>query len=328
MNNGIKKIYIKAKHENIVALALSKMKKIFQRKENIRIQELENQVESLYKLLSLSIDITQLRPIGGDLRNIQKADTTLLEIFHKICIENNLRYWIDYGTLLGAIRHNGFIPWDDDVDVSMIRDDYDRLKEILEEKLGPFGLEVNCGIGYNAQVLRLILPGTPIQLDVFPYDSYDKKIENKDEEERLISNIKDANKLFFNNTLFEELYYGEKEFPKKYLDKLVAGLQSGIGNKGSAFFSGPEIMIYGTFQVRNYDDIFPLRTITFEGIQVYAPHHIDYHLTRIYGNYMDFPKFKILGHANINKTKCVDLKQSMALLNSVNESIKSGEMYD
>ncbi len=61
----------------------------------------------------------------------------LLQKFIEVCQRYNLRYWVCGGTLLGAVRHKGFIPWDDDIDVSMMREDYDRLQAVAAEAFQP-----------------------------------------------------------------------------------------------------------------------------------------------------------------------------------------------
>lgn len=70
----------------------------------------------------------------NDVKVIQKLLFVLLDEFHKICEENNLIYNIEYGTLIGAVRHKDIIPWDDDIDVSMPRPDYEKFIEIVKNK--------------------------------------------------------------------------------------------------------------------------------------------------------------------------------------------------
>lgn len=76
----------------------------------------------------------EFNPDGSDLRKAQLRMLELLSFLDKICRENNLRYWLSGGTLLGAVRHGGFIPWDDDVDVNMPRKDAKKLKKIMGSK--------------------------------------------------------------------------------------------------------------------------------------------------------------------------------------------------
>ena len=58
----------------------------------------------------------------------------ILKEFHKMCEQNNIKYSIGYGTLLGAVRHNGMIPWDDDIDVIVTRDDFEKLCSLYKSK--------------------------------------------------------------------------------------------------------------------------------------------------------------------------------------------------
>ena len=69
-----------------------------------------------------------------NLQEIQKIGLDILLILKKICDEENIKLYLSGGTLLGAVRHSGFIPWDDDIDVCMPRPDYNRLISVLHQK--------------------------------------------------------------------------------------------------------------------------------------------------------------------------------------------------
>ncbi|WP_457664376.1 LicD family protein, partial [Streptomyces brasiliscabiei] len=66
-----------------------------------------------------------------DRKILHNAELALVKAFSEFCRENNLKYFIMGGTFLGAVRHHGFIPWDDDIDVGMPRPDYERLQKLL-----------------------------------------------------------------------------------------------------------------------------------------------------------------------------------------------------
>lgn len=74
------------------------------------------------------------------IREMQEIELNILKKVHSFCIENGIKYYLTYGTLIGAIRHDGFIPWDDDIDIIMLRDQYDRFLRLFPEKADEMGL--------------------------------------------------------------------------------------------------------------------------------------------------------------------------------------------
>ena len=76
-----------------------------------------------------------IRLTQEQLRKLQLTELELLVEFDRICRKNNIVYILGYGTMLGAVRHKGFIPWDDDVDVFLMRDEYERFCDACEKDL-------------------------------------------------------------------------------------------------------------------------------------------------------------------------------------------------
>lgn len=123
----------------------------------------------------------QLKAIN--LQKTQQINFNLLKVFSDFCDKHGLRYLLCYGTLIGAVRHNGFIPWDDDVDVTMPVPDYYKFRELFEkENTDPqyallYGMKYNVGIPYTMLGdMRTLanMPGRdrghsrPVAIDILP----------------------------------------------------------------------------------------------------------------------------------------------------------------
>lgn len=119
-------------------------------------------------------------------REVQLGELSVLKCLAKICEEQNLRYFLFYGTLLGAVRHQGFIPWDDDIDVIMPRPDYEKLMVYLEEhaeEIKPLKLMNNrnnkdyiypisrlCDTRYHVDYQGAKEYGLGLFVDIYPFD--------------------------------------------------------------------------------------------------------------------------------------------------------------
>lgn len=122
---------------------------------------------------------------NSELRKLQMVTLDIIKIFADICQKHNLRYFMVGGTMLGAIRHKGFIPWDDDVDMGMPRPDYERFMKIVHKELpeGYSFLNYKQNKEYKRYFSRIVNNNVKIYnnsnsveivenawLDIFPYD--------------------------------------------------------------------------------------------------------------------------------------------------------------
>lgn len=254
-------------------------------------EEIESRLDTLVFFLNEFVDITSIPPTKNpDLRIMQKCDALLLSIFDKMCKKYNLVYWLDYGTLLGAVRHKGFVPWDDDMDVAMLREDYNRLQDIVNKELVPLGFTVyahsngpTLGIGFRHF-------DTGLWLDVFPVDSYSSSKTLAESRDELKSKIEK----------YHNYYFAKKDSGENFLsfDNYRCSLFSEQGDKNLLYhcleYSQEEYLVF------EENDIYPLVDVEFEGMKFPAPSHFERYLESIFGDYMSFPKSGVLIHGSGN----------------------------
>ena len=234
-----------------------------------------------------NIDITKIPVAEGFIRDIQLGNLKILKEIDYVCKLNNINYWLDFGTLLGAVRHKGYIPWDDDIDIAMMRDNYNKFIEIFDNSTKNKDLytEIDFDKTDNTILKVKYKKSKYLFVDICPVD--ESPLYSLQEQLEKTKQIKSIDKKIFTSTKsYEELRQAiEKEkskfFSNEYKDSIVLGIEfkQAVDNY---FFSR--------------DIIFPLKPILFEGYEFPGLNNNEEYLRLLYGNYMEYPKKFGYGH--------------------------------
>lgn len=242
-----------------------------------------------------------------------------LRALHDFCEEHNLTYYLSDGTLLGAIRHKGMIPWDDDADVCMPRKDYDRLLTLVNELpdpyiLGHFSLDKNYIYPFikfmnkNTEIIEMfgsIEYRAGVWVDIFPLDKTYKNIYLRKLHFKLTNIVrvlfelkireyqnpdKKENKAKYKvkKVIKRMIYLTLKPLSNNLLFKIMDKLASHLQNKKSNIVGN----LYTFIGINASHDkvFFKSRFLTeFDGHKLYAPIGYDKYLSNLYGDYMTPP---------------------------------------
>ncbi len=298
------------------------------------------EIESHYRMLDLIFSSCEIKATGT-MRQIQLLSLELLRFYDNVCKKYELEYWLDYGSLLGAIRHDGFIPWDDDIDIAMIRSDYEKFIEVFPEEVKKIdGLSDKLIISKleepptNSNELDTLNDNTFIlffqcaykkpfvHFDVFPKDYIEDEGLTPDRNKtqtQLQVELRDgitSGKWTFDEAI--KVQSNKMKFTDKKTDNIsdaIDGLHNNIHNR-----------IYPTSYV------YPLKTTTFEDYEFSIPNSPHDYLPLIYGpEYMHIPHIALdhnttgfVKNQYENNRKLLDeaFEESIAYLKEVNENFK------
>lgn len=263
----------------------------------------ERQENVFYQYKKDKIDITKVPPAQGLLRDIQLANLALLKELAYVCEKNNFKYIIDAGTLLGAIRHKGFIPWDDDIDILMFREDYEKIVSAFKNttRNSDIYAEYHRDKDTNSQYfIKIKHKKCPfLGVDIFPLDSYGKHLSLKEQ-------LKATNKIC------KILKHLKKEIDPNISNKETKTILTKTMKEKILLSSANENgdFVYGVdfaHKLKNWfldrDIVLPLRKIQFEDSKYTTVNKPKEFLKNIYGDYMKYPKkMKILHYSYKNLT--------------------------
>lgn len=255
-------------------------------------------------------------PDGSNLRKAQLRMAEMLGFIDKVCKDNGLRYWISFGTLLGAVRHGGFIPWDDDTDICMPVEDLKKFKKIMLEKNPRNEFVLQCHESdsnyFRSQwlvlrdlkseyiqddILHKKLKYRGLQVDIFPVE------RNLSYKFKRITDYYHAHLIMapgFSNSLRFRILKPFRRINWFFLNCIVIPLCRLYKEKGNEH---AYIVSYGVNIPYKYvgdeDDIFPLVRFSFEEVEVNAPRENLKYLENLYGDWSEIPEIKRTHNVNV-----------------------------
>jgi len=250
--------------------------------------------------------------------DLSKVHDVLLEILKevdRICKKHNITYFLSAGTALGAVRHHGFIPWDDDADIGMLREDFEKFRKVVKEELSSnfYFQTMRKGSDYyrafdqiGKKNTSFVLESTKnlkiyhgIHVDIFPFDyvSGETYVREKHVKEVQLYRKKLSSKLIPYNVnsrnLFHKFfinyeYYKMKLVPYNYLhNKMESALKKYQGKED--IFVADLLTHYKKIMYFKKIDIVPVKYVDFEDVKLPIPNNYHEYLTMMYGDYMVLP---------------------------------------
>lgn len=257
-------------------------------------------------------DINLINKEGTELRKLQLVEVEILDEIVRLCNKHNLQYFLMAGTCLGAIRHSGFIPWDDDIDIAMPREDYEKFLDIALDELDKkyflqyYKTDKDYYLGF-AKVRKnnttFVTEGFDKKkghqgffVDIFPIDyntNADSKILKLEVSlaRCIIETLKYKNgNLYFKHLRRPWLSILFIPFTNRMLQRIVNWLYK-LNNKKEHKYAAIYSNIYHYRKdIYPFDKVFPGKNVTFEGKEYTVYQDYDFYLTQLYGDYMTIPK--------------------------------------
>lgn len=249
------------------------------------------------------------------LRQVQLTQLEIAKEIKRVCDSNNIRYWLDSGTLLGAVRHKGFIPWDDDLDIGMWREDYERFMSLAPQKLSsqfylqnwetdknyglPFAKVRKKGTIYIENKAKNSHANNGIYVDIFPYDNFGDDYEKQGKPIKIIKLLlqnKAKVQVWHENSsinykkLFQHLPFALAApfFDRNKLIKKYEELATKYNNETCDYYFPQGISNYGKWLIP-VPAMKELIDLKFEDTTFKAPSGFDAYLKNAYGDYMKLP---------------------------------------